>query len=170
MKERWKLLLIVLIFGAAYYVPWSSPVIRRSGLEAFMMLQEYARDHVLTCLIPAFFIAGAISVFVSQASVLKYFGATARKVLLLFGGFGFGNRTGGLFLHRAAALCGHLYAGCGDRPRPPPSSIRRPAINVLGHRAYGPYPGMAAGIGTGHRRGSVCGNHRPSHGLHLSKR
>jgi uncharacterized protein len=81
MKERWKLLLIILIFIAAYYVPWASPVIRRSGLEAFMMLQEYAREHVLTCLIPAFFIAGAIAVFVSQASVLKYFGATAKKIL-----------------------------------------------------------------------------------------
>jgi uncharacterized membrane protein YraQ (UPF0718 family) len=81
MKERWKLLLIILIFCAAYYVPWSSPIIRRSGLEAFMMLQEYAREHVLTCLIPAFFIAGGIAVFVSQASVLKYFGATARKIL-----------------------------------------------------------------------------------------
>ncbi len=81
MKERWKLLLIILIFCAAYYVPWASPVIRRSGLEAFMMLQEYAREHVLTCLIPAFFIAGAIAVFVSQASVLKYFGATAKKIL-----------------------------------------------------------------------------------------
>jgi len=81
MKERWKLLLIILIFIAAYYVPWASPVIRRSGLEAFMMLQEYARKHVLTCLIPAFFIAGAIAVFVSQASVLKYFGATAKKIL-----------------------------------------------------------------------------------------
>ena len=81
MKERWKLLLIILIFSAAYYVPWASPVIRRSGLEAFMMLQEYAREHVLTCLIPAFFIAGGIAVFVSQASVLKYFGATAKKIL-----------------------------------------------------------------------------------------
>ena len=46
-----------------------------------MMLQEYAREHVLTCLIPAFFIAGAIAVFVSQAAVLKYFGAQAKKVL-----------------------------------------------------------------------------------------
>ena len=81
MKEKWKLLLIILIFCAAYYVPWSSPIIRRSGLEAFMMLQEYAREHVLTCLIPAFFIAGGIAVFVSQASVLKYFGATAKKIL-----------------------------------------------------------------------------------------
>ncbi|MCP4346668.1 MAG: permease [Desulfobacterales bacterium] len=81
MKERTKLLLIVLIFLGCYYIPWDHEIIRRSGLEAFMMLQEYAREHVLTCLIPAFFIAGAIAVFVSQASVLKYFGAQAKKIL-----------------------------------------------------------------------------------------
>jgi len=81
MKERTKLLIIVFAFVAAYYVPWGNQTIRQSGLEAFMMLQEYAREHVLTCLIPAFFIAGAIAVFVSQASVLKYFGATANKIL-----------------------------------------------------------------------------------------
>ena len=81
MKERTKLLFMILAFAAAYYVPWSHPAIRQSGLEAFMMLREYAREHVLTCLIPAFFIAGAIAVFVSQASVLKYFGAAANKVL-----------------------------------------------------------------------------------------
>jgi len=81
MKERTKLLAIILIFAAAYYIPWANETIRQSGLEAFMMLQEYAREHVLTCLIPAFFIAGAIAVFVSQASVLKYFGAQASKIL-----------------------------------------------------------------------------------------
>jgi len=81
MNERTKLFLIVGVFASAYFVPWGDPAVRRSGLEAFMMLQEYARDHVLTCLIPAFFIAGAISAFVSQASVLKYFGAQAGKVL-----------------------------------------------------------------------------------------
>jgi len=81
MKERAKLLIIVLIFVAVYYIPWGNETVRQSGLEAFMMLQEYAREHVLTCLIPAFFIAGAIAVFVSQASVLKYFGPTARKIL-----------------------------------------------------------------------------------------
>lgn len=70
-----------MIYIVCYYMPWDNPTIRQSGLEAFMMLQEYAREHVLTCLIPAFFIAGAIAVFVSQASVLKYFGATARKIL-----------------------------------------------------------------------------------------
>ena len=81
MKERTKLLLIAAGFLAAYYLPWDHELIRRSGLEAFLMLQDYAREHVLTCLIPAFFIAGAISVFVSQASVLKYFGARANKIL-----------------------------------------------------------------------------------------
>ncbi|HJX34605.1 MAG TPA: permease [Desulfatiglandales bacterium] len=81
MKERTKLLIILLIFMAAYYIPWTNDRVRQSGLEAFMMLQEYAREHVLTCLIPAFFIAGAIAVFVSQASVLKYFGAQAGKIL-----------------------------------------------------------------------------------------
>lgn len=81
MKEWIKFLILVAAFLAAYYVPWDHPVIRQSGFEAFMMLQEYARQHVLTCLIPAFFIAGAIAVFVSQASVLKYFGAQAKKIL-----------------------------------------------------------------------------------------
>lgn len=81
MKERNKLLLIIIIFAGAYCIPWGSETVRRSGLEAFMMLREYAREHVLTCLIPAFFIAGAIAVFVSQASVLKYFGAKAGKIL-----------------------------------------------------------------------------------------
>jgi len=81
LKERTKLLLIVGLFAGAYTIPWGHPVIRQSGLEAFMMLQEYAREHVLTCLIPAFFIAGAIAVFVSQAAVLKYFGAQASKFL-----------------------------------------------------------------------------------------
>ena len=81
MKERTKLLIILLTFAAAYYIPWSNETIRQSGLESFMMLQEYAREHVMTCLVPAFFIAGAIAVFVSQASVLKYFGARAKKIL-----------------------------------------------------------------------------------------
>jgi uncharacterized membrane protein YraQ (UPF0718 family) len=81
MKEWTKLAFVVLAFIGAYLIPWGNPIVRQSGLEAFMMLQEYAREHVLTCLVPAFFIAGAIAVFVSQAAVLKYFGATAKKVL-----------------------------------------------------------------------------------------
>ena len=81
MKERTKLIVILLGFLLAYYVPFSNLRIQSAIMEAFLMLQYYARAHVLTCLIPAFFIAGAISVFVSQASVLKYFGAKANKFL-----------------------------------------------------------------------------------------
>jgi uncharacterized membrane protein YraQ (UPF0718 family) len=81
MNNRYSFLLMVGAFLAAYYIPWSEPIIRQSGLEAFLMLQEYAQEHVLTCLIPALFIAGAIAVFVSQAAVIKYFGAGARKIL-----------------------------------------------------------------------------------------
>lgn len=53
-------------------------VLLRGGLDA---LFEYLSAHVLTCLVPAFFIAGAIAVFVSQAAVLKYFGPQAKKLL-----------------------------------------------------------------------------------------
>jgi uncharacterized membrane protein YraQ (UPF0718 family) len=73
--------MIFAVFAACYFVPWHHPVLQQSWLEALMMLQEYAREHVLTCLIPAFFIAGAIAVFVSQASILKYFGSSAPKIL-----------------------------------------------------------------------------------------
>lgn len=81
MKERDKFLLLVAAFLIAFYIPLTHPRVQSAILEAFFMLQDYAQKHVLTCLVPAFFIAGAIAVFVSQASVLKYFGAGANKVL-----------------------------------------------------------------------------------------
>ncbi|PIP38350.1 MAG: hypothetical protein COX19_13245 [Desulfobacterales bacterium CG23_combo_of_CG06-09_8_20_14_all_51_8] len=81
MKEKTKLFWLVALYLGAYFIPWSDPTVRQAGFESFMMLQDYAREHVLTCLVPAFFIAGAIAVFVSQAAVLKYFGANAKKVL-----------------------------------------------------------------------------------------
>ena len=80
MRERTKFLLLLLIFLTAYYVPFGHPAIQGAVLEAFLMVREYAREHVLFCLVPAFFIAGAISVFVGQASVMKYFGAVMKVV------------------------------------------------------------------------------------------
>lgn len=79
MKEWKKLLLFIAVFLAAFYVPLSNPRVSASVLEAFHMLQEYAREHVLFCLIPAFFIAGAIANFISQGAVIKYFGSGAKK-------------------------------------------------------------------------------------------
>lgn len=81
MKERDKFILMAVAFLIAFYIPLSHLRVQSAILEAFFMLQDYAQKHVLTCLVPAFFIAGAIAVFVSQASVLKYFGAGANKVL-----------------------------------------------------------------------------------------
>lgn len=81
MKEWQKLVLIVAVFLAAYFIPFDNSRVQLSILEAFYMLQEYAREHVLFCLVPAFFIAGAISNFISQNSVLKYFGGAAPKWL-----------------------------------------------------------------------------------------
>ncbi|MDO7787670.1 permease [Desulforamulus aquiferis] len=81
MKERNIFLLMAGVFLAAFYIPLENPRVISAILESFYMLQDYAQKHVLTCLIPAFFIAGAIAVFISQASVLKYFGAGANKIL-----------------------------------------------------------------------------------------
>jgi len=81
VKERDKFIIMLGIFLLASYIPFQNQRVQSAILEAFYMLQDYAQKHVLTCLVPAFFIAGAISVFVSQASVLKYFGSGANKIL-----------------------------------------------------------------------------------------
>ena len=72
---------LLTIFLAAYFLPADSPRVKGAFVEAFAMLHEYAQQHVLLCLVPAFFIAGAIAVFVSQASVMKYLGPRANKLL-----------------------------------------------------------------------------------------
>jgi uncharacterized membrane protein YraQ (UPF0718 family) len=81
MKDRWIFLIFLFAFLAAYFIPFQQPTVQNAIGEAFALLQEYARQHVLLCLVPAFFIAGAISVFVSKTSVIKYFGAKAKKIL-----------------------------------------------------------------------------------------
>ena len=73
MSERRKLIYILLAFLAAYFLPIQWSRFQGAVFEALALVRWYAREHVLLCLVPAFFIAGAISVFVSQASVLKYF-------------------------------------------------------------------------------------------------
>ncbi len=81
MKD-WKIFLIpAAVFLIVYWLPVENSRFQGSVIEGFALLKEYARQHVLFCLVPAFFIAGAISVFVSKASVIKYFGAQAKKVL-----------------------------------------------------------------------------------------
>lgn len=81
-KKELKILFgIVAIFAAAFFMPLQS-IRFTTAIDATLDLaQWYAREHVVLCLLPAFFIAGVIAVFVSQSSVLKYFGANAEKWL-----------------------------------------------------------------------------------------
>jgi len=81
MKESKKFLLMFAGFLACFYLPVELLPFRNPIFESLALVRWYAREHVLLCLVPAFFIAGAISVFVSQASVIKYFGAKANKIL-----------------------------------------------------------------------------------------
>jgi uncharacterized membrane protein YraQ (UPF0718 family) len=81
-KSQWKkLALVVGIFVACFYLPVGAARFDSAVIEALQLVKWYAREHVLLCLVPAFFIAGAIAVFISQASVMKYLGAGATKVL-----------------------------------------------------------------------------------------
>jgi len=88
------------VFLMAYFLPFEAmPTGTKAtgaAREALLMLQDYARQHVLLCLVPALFIAGAISCFVSQAAVMKYFGAQARKVVA----------------YSVAAVSGTILAAC----------------------------------------------------------
>jgi uncharacterized membrane protein YraQ (UPF0718 family) len=72
---------LVGLFLVLYYLPVEAARFQGAVIEAFKLAKWYAREHVLLCLVPAFFIAGAIGVFVSQNAVMKYFGPKASKWL-----------------------------------------------------------------------------------------
>jgi hypothetical protein len=79
-KEQYKSFLWILgFFLFAYFMPIEKESFSTAILSAFDLAKWYAQEHVLLCLVPAFFIAGVIAVFISQASVVKYFGAKAKK-------------------------------------------------------------------------------------------
>lgn len=150
-KQEWKsFLTIAVVFLICYYLPVGTPRFDNAVLEAFHLVKWYAQEHVLLCLIPAFFIAGAIGVFVSQASVMKYLGAKANKVLA----------------YGVAAVSGTILAVCSCTILPLFAGIYRmgaglgpacaflysgPAINVLAivltARILGPELGMARAFG-----------------------
>jgi uncharacterized membrane protein YraQ (UPF0718 family) len=77
LSDNKKFFWIIAFFLVFYFVPEGNERVSMGVAEAVWLMRDYAREHVLLCLVPAFFIAGAISVFVSQESVLKYLGAGA---------------------------------------------------------------------------------------------
>jgi len=76
-----KILFLLTLFLVFYFVPLENERIKKAVYESLFMMQDYAREHIILCLIPALFIAGGIAVFVSKESVIKYFGAKANKFL-----------------------------------------------------------------------------------------
>nr|WP_304242661.1 permease [Gracilinema caldarium] len=73
--------IVALVFLGAYFIPFDAPRVAGALQEAFLMLSEYARQHVLLCVVPAMFIAGAITVFLNQQAVIRYLGPKAPKAL-----------------------------------------------------------------------------------------
>jgi len=150
INDKVKFIAILLVFLAAYYAPFRALNLSGSVFEALMMLQEYAREHVLLCLVPAFFIAGAIAVFVSQQSVIKYFGAKANKFLSYSVA-----SVSGTILAVCSCTVLPLFAGIYSRGAgigPATAFLYSgPAINVLAiiltARVLGPQLGLARAAG-----------------------
>jgi len=131
LKKELKILgWVVAVFAFAFFLPIESARFNTAIAATLDLVKWYAREHVVLCLLPAFFIAGVISVFVSQASVIKYFGAQAKKWVA----------------YSVAAVSGTILAVCSCTVLPLFSSIHKrgaglgpaiaflysgPAINIL---------------------------------------
>jgi uncharacterized protein len=151
LKSEWKKLLVVIgVFAGCFYLPIEFSRFNNAVIESLHLVRWYAREHVLLCLVPAFFIAGAVSVFVSQASVMKYLGAKANKVLA----------------YSVASVSGTILAVCSCTVLPLFAGIYKmgaglgpattflysgPAINILAiiltARVLGLEMGIARGVG-----------------------
>ncbi len=150
MSDVKKLFLLVAAFLGIWFLPLDSDRFVGAIYESLALTKWYAREHVLLCLIPAFLIAGAISVFVSSASVMKYLGAGAKK----------------LIAYPIAAISGTILAVCSCTVLPLFASIYKrgaglgpataflysgPAINILAivltARVLGPKLGLARAVG-----------------------
>ena len=129
-KEIRILFWIIIIFLAAFYLPLGSDRFREAIMASLDLTKWYAREHVILCLLPAFFIAGVIAVFISETSILKYFGARAKKWMA----------------YTVASVSGTILAVCSCTILPLFSSIHKrgaglgpaiaflysgPAINIL---------------------------------------
>lgn len=150
-RNQWRTLLMLTAgFLICFFLPTTEERFQRGVLEALFLVKWYAREHVLLCLIPAFFIAGAIAVFISSASVMKYLGAQANKAVA----------------YSVAAISGTVLAVCSCTILPLFAGIYRmgaglgpastflyagPAINILAviltARVLGVELGAARAIG-----------------------
>jgi uncharacterized membrane protein YraQ (UPF0718 family) len=150
-KTIWKPLgLVVGVFLAFFWLPIDSSRFSGAVIESLALAKWYAQEHVLLCLVPAFFIAGAISVFVSQAAVMKYLGAGTKKVM----SYGVASVSGTILAVCSCTVL-PLFAGIWKRGAGLGPAIAflysGPAINVLAivltARILGPEVGLARAVG-----------------------
>jgi uncharacterized membrane protein YraQ (UPF0718 family) len=150
-KREWKwLAAVAAVFAVCYWLPVGWGRFDAAVGESLHLVKWYAQEHVLTCLVPAFFIAGAISVFVSRAAVMRYLGPRAARPLA----------------YGVASVSGSILAVCSCTVLPLFAGIRKrgaglgpavaflysgPAINVLAivltARVLGPQIGIARAVG-----------------------
>jgi len=149
-EEGWKLAAGLTVFAVAFFLPLEWPRFMNAVHEALALTRSYAQEHVLLCLVPAFFIAGAIGAFVSQGAVMKYLGPQAPKPLA----------------YAVASVSGTILAVCSCTILPLFAGIWRrgaglgpataflysgPAINVLAivltAAVLGPEMGLARAVG-----------------------
>ena len=157
---------LAVVFLLAYFLNFTDPKIQDAVMEAFYMLQWYARNHTLACVVPAMFIAGAIATFFSKEAVLRHLGPKANKVEA----------------YSVASVSGTVLAVCSCSVLPMFAGIYRvgaglgpasaflysgPAINVMAifltARVLGYDLGIARVIGSV----VVRGDHRRAHGRHF---
>jgi uncharacterized protein len=150
-RSIWKpLSVIAAIFLVFFWLPIESRRFSGAVIESLALAKWYAQEHVLLCLIPAFFIAGAISVFVSQAAVMKYLGAGAKKVM----SYGVASVSGTILAVCSCTVL-PLFAGIWKRGAGLGPAIAflysGPAINILAivltARILGPKIGLARAVG-----------------------
>jgi hypothetical protein len=150
MKNRTVFILMLAVFLAFYLMPFASGRVEGAAGEAVAMATEYAREHVLFCLIPAFFIAGAVGVFVSQGAVLRYLGAGANRVVA----YGVASVSGAILAVCSCTVL-PLFAGIYKRGAgigPATTFLYAgPAINVMAviltAAVLGPTLGIARAVG-----------------------
>ncbi|MFC1834711.1 permease [Thermodesulfobacteriota bacterium] len=150
-KDEWKSLLAVIgVLGVCFFLPVGNIRFDKAIMEGLYLVKWYAQEHVLLCLIPAFFIAGAIAVFVSQEGVMKYLGPTAPKYICYPVA-----SVSGTILAVCSCTVLPLFAGIWSRGAglgPATAFLYSgPAINVLAivltARILGPELGVARAVG-----------------------
>lgn len=149
-KEYKPVIYIIGAFLALFFLPIESSRFQGAIVEAFALAKWYAQEHVILCLVPAFFIAGAITVFISQESVMKYLGPAANKAIA----YGVASVSGTVLAVCSCTIL-PLFAGIyrmGAGLGPAAAFLYSgPAINILAiiltARILGPALGIARAVG-----------------------